>query len=108
MRTDGANNEAYIYAGPNNSVAPNGLLVDHQQFGDTPDSFGPFTIPGSGDLFVQVEPLGEDSIGWSVSVTTTSGVPEPSTVATVGLGRRAYSGPQAPQAAVVRGPEEEP
>lgn len=63
--------------------------MNDQEFFDTPAVEGPFTIPASGNLYVAIEPVDEDSIGWSVSVTTSapaSGVPEPSTVTTVGLG----------------------
>ena len=50
-------------------------------------SFGSFSIPSDGNIVVELQDLGERSTPYTVTVNTlSSSTPEPSTIATVGLG----------------------
>jgi hypothetical protein len=65
-----------------------GVPLESRTFTNTEAaSFGSLSIPGSGNLAIEIQTVNESSNGYTVTVNTTGGaVPEPGTIGLVGVG----------------------
>ncbi len=84
--TDGTPNGATIYVFNDSDLTIPDALETNTFVSGTDAVFGALAIPADGNVVVDVQTNNESANDFSVTVNTTGSVPEPSTIATVGLG----------------------